>query len=169
MRVAVLSDIHANLTALDAVVADIRMHAPDAVVVGGDLVGSGSRPAEVIDRIREIDWPVIQGNSDEMLWNAARLQAFLARPVMHPFVGIIERARAATLAAIGHDRLAWLRAQAFQWRQDDVAVVHASPNDAWRSPGTTATDSELEGTYGSLNARVVIYGHIHTSFVRPMT
>ena len=93
MRVAVLSDIHANLTALDAVVADIRMHAPDAVVVGGDLVGSGSRPAEVIDRIREIDWPVIQGNSDEMLWNAAR----------------------------------------------------------------------------SLNARVVIYGHIHTSFVRPMT
>ena len=118
MRVAVLSDIHANLTALDAVVADIRMHAPDAVVVGGDLVGSGSRPAEVIDRIREIDWPVIQGNSDEMRWNAARLHAFLARPVMHPFVGIIERARAATLAAIGHDRLAWLRAQAFQWRQD---------------------------------------------------
>ena len=50
-----------------------------------------------------------------------------------------------------------------------VAVVHASPNDAWPSPGMAATDSELEGTYGSLNARVVIYGHIHTSFIRSMT
>jgi predicted phosphodiesterase len=54
VRVAVLSDIHANLTALDAVIADLRTTAPDLVVHGGDLMAGGPRPAEVIDRIREM-------------------------------------------------------------------------------------------------------------------
>jgi predicted phosphodiesterase len=67
MRVAVLSDIHANLTALDAVIADLRTTAPDLVVHGGDLMAGGPRPAEVIDRIREMNWPGVYGNTDEAL------------------------------------------------------------------------------------------------------
>ena len=168
MRTAVLSDIHANLTALEAVIVDIRIHAPDAIVVGGDLVGSGSRPAEVIDRIRDLGWPVIQGNADEMLWNAARVERFFAAPAMHRFFGVVERTRAATAAAIGGERLAWLRAQPFEWRHGDLAVVHASPGDAWRSPGIAATDAELERTYESLGRRLVVYGHLHTAFVRAL-
>ncbi len=64
--------------ALEAVIADLRTQSPDVVVVGGDLVGCGSRPAEVIDRIRDLGWPTIQGNTDEALWNPSRFDAFFA-------------------------------------------------------------------------------------------
>jgi predicted phosphodiesterase len=52
MRVAVLSDIHGNLTALEAV-ADLKTIGADLVVHGGDLVANGARPAQVVDIIRE--------------------------------------------------------------------------------------------------------------------
>src|SRR5215470_16026288 len=83
MRVAVLSDIHANLTALDAVIADLRTTAPDLVVHGGDLMAGGPRPAEVIDRIRELNWPGVLGNTDEMLWMPHRLTETLHAPHLH--------------------------------------------------------------------------------------
>ena len=49
MRIAVVSDIHGNLTALEAVIANLRCAAPDLVVHGGDLIVGGPRPTEVID------------------------------------------------------------------------------------------------------------------------
>ncbi len=68
MRLAIVSDIHGNLTALEAVIADLKTASPDLVVHGGDLAASGNRPAEVVDRIRELGWPGVVGNTDEMLW-----------------------------------------------------------------------------------------------------
>jgi predicted phosphodiesterase len=68
MRIAIVSDIHGNLTALEAVVADLRVASPDLVLHGGDLAASGARPALVIDRVRELGWPGVCGNTDEMLW-----------------------------------------------------------------------------------------------------
>jgi predicted phosphodiesterase len=67
MRTAVLSDIHGNLTALEAVVADLKQVSPDLVVQAGDLIG-GSRNAEVIDLVQERGWPGVYGNAEEMLW-----------------------------------------------------------------------------------------------------
>jgi predicted phosphodiesterase len=46
MRIAIVSDIHGNLTALDAVITDLKRAGTDSVVLGGDLVGGGSSPAE---------------------------------------------------------------------------------------------------------------------------
>jgi len=68
MRLGVVSDIHGNLTALEAVIVDIERRAVDRVVHGGDLVLMGCQPAEVVDRIRELGWPGIVGNTDELLW-----------------------------------------------------------------------------------------------------
>jgi predicted phosphodiesterase len=82
MRVAVVSDIHGNLTALDAVIADIRRAGADVVVHGGDLVSGGPRPAEVIDRIRDVGWPGVYGNTDEMLWRPDRMSARLEAAVV---------------------------------------------------------------------------------------
>src|SRR5437763_8478971 len=69
MRLAVLSDIHGNLTAFEAVLADLKsVVAPDLVVHGGDLAANGARPAEIVDAIRDLGWPGVCGNTDEMLW-----------------------------------------------------------------------------------------------------
>ncbi len=76
MRIAVISDIHGNWTALEAVIADLRAMAPDVVLHGGDLADSGSSPVEVFDRVRELGWRGVLGNTDEMLIRPAALEEF---------------------------------------------------------------------------------------------
>src|SRR3954452_19798041 len=63
--VAVLCDIHGNLPALDAVIAELVARPPDAIVVGGD-VAAGPQPVEVLERLRSLPWPVhwLRGNAD---------------------------------------------------------------------------------------------------------
>jgi putative phosphoesterase len=168
MRVAVVSDIHANLTALEAVIADLKQVSPDLVVHGGDLVGSGSRPAEVIDRICQLGWPGVQGNSDEMLWNPARVADYFQPPALHRWRDMVARTIAATVEAIGEDRLDWLRALPARWSANSLTVVHASPDDFWRAPSRDASDEELTTTYGPLGTRRVVYGHIHRPYVRQL-
>jgi predicted phosphodiesterase len=67
MRFAVLSDAHGNLTAFEAVQANLRQTSPDLILHGGELADSGSSPAEIVDRIHEFDWQGVMGNTDEML------------------------------------------------------------------------------------------------------
>ena len=67
MRIAVLSDIHGNRTAFEAVLADLRETSPDVVFHAGDLADSGSSPVEIIDRLRDLGWAGLIGNTDEML------------------------------------------------------------------------------------------------------
>jgi putative phosphoesterase len=166
MRIAVVTDIHANLTAFEAVLADLREVSPDLIIQGGDLVGMGSSPAEVIDRVRDLGWPGVYGNCEEMLWDAAKVAAFFSPAALAPYLGMVQRSAEATLAAIGPARLAWLRALPAQVSAERLTVVHASPGDCWRSPRGAAPDDELSTAYGPLNAARVVYGHIHQSFVR---
>src|SRR6266516_4250336 len=106
MRIAVVADIHANLTALDAVIADIRRIGADLVIHGGDLVGGGPRPAEVIDRIREMKWPGVYGNTDEMLWSPKLVTETLAAPPLHRIRDLLlAHTIPATIAAVGDERL----------------------------------------------------------------
>jgi putative phosphoesterase len=167
MRVAVLSDIHANLTALDAVIADLRTTAPDLVVHGGDLMAGGPRPAEVIDRIREMNWPGVYGNTDEALWAPHRLTETLQAPHLQRIRDLIlTHTLPATLEAIGDDRLAWLRTLPLRWSDHDLTVVHAVPDDAWTIVPAIASNEDMERAYVVLGTTRVLYGHIHTPFVR---
>lgn len=167
MRIAVISDIHGNLTALEAVIADLASVRPDLVVHGGDLVGSGSRPAEVIDLIRDLNWPGVFGNTDEMLWAPERLTDVLKSPQLHALRDVLlNDIIPATRAAIGDQRLDWLRTLPMMWSDEGVTVVHASPDNVWRSPLADATDDDLERVYGVLGGRAVVYGHIHRPFTR---
>src|SRR5262245_18635985 len=169
MRIAVVSDIHGNLSALEAVIADLRVISPDLVVHGGDLVGSGSRPAEVIDLIRDLQWPGVVGNTDEMLWAPGRLVEVLKSPQLHALRDVLLKdVVPATLHAIGEDRLAWLRRLPVAWSAESLSVVHASPGNVWRGPMPDATDEELESTFGPLDERTVVYGHTHRPFVRQL-
>ena len=80
MRIAVLSDVHGNLRALEAVTDDLRRQAPDLVVHGGELVLNGPRPAEVVDRIRELGWPGARVSSPEGLDARLVVYSHLHRP-----------------------------------------------------------------------------------------
>jgi|SRR5579884_799124 len=67
MRVAVISDIHGNAFALDAVLADMRGQRVDSIVCLGDAIQGRAQPAETVGRLRELGCPVVMGNADAWL------------------------------------------------------------------------------------------------------
>jgi predicted phosphodiesterase len=79
MRIAIVSDIHGNRTAFEAVLADLQQTAPDLVLHGGDLAGPGTRPVDVIDQIRDLGWAGVAGNTDELLFRPESLTEFAAQ------------------------------------------------------------------------------------------
>ena len=167
MRIAVISDIHGNRTAFEAVLADLRTTSPDLILHGGDLADGGSAPAEIVDRIRELGWQGVAGNGDEMLYRPESLAEFAAEsPNLSGLFGAVGEMASATREALGGERLAWLRGLPRMLEHGDVALVHASPLSFWRAPTATATDAELKSVYAPLDKRVVVYGHIHHPFVR---
>jgi hypothetical protein len=71
-----------------------------------------------------------------------------------------------TREKLGEDRLAWLRGLATAHIEEDVALIHATPGSRWKSPFAQASDEELAEAYAELPGRTVVYGHVHTPFVR---
>ena len=173
MRIAIIADIHGNLTALDAVLADLRRQKPDLILHGGDLPYGGSNPAEVIDCIVHEGWKGVLGNTDEMLWDtSARPELEASAPQLKPlFKVLFDLCGPATNKMIGPLRLAWLRTlptelRFEELRHESLALMHASPGNVWRAPMDTADDADLEKTYKQLNASTVVYCHIHRPFIR---
>jgi predicted phosphodiesterase len=174
MRIAVLSDIHGNRTALEAVLADLRHQSPDLILHGGDLADSGSSPVEVLDYIRELGWPGVLGNTDEMLIRPQALEDFAAQSKAPPALwDAIRGIAAATRGILGEARLAWLRSLPLSLARADIssgfALVHASPAGCWRAPAADATDADLEAIYSPLGQPIVAWGHTHLPSVRSLT
>ncbi len=159
MRVAIVSDIHGNLAALEAVIADLAEAKPDQVVLGGDLALGGPHAPEVVDRLRELGWPSVLGNTD------AALSGLDAIP---PGArgGFIPKVAAHTSEMLGPERTAWLTRLPMEWRSHDLVVVHAVPGDCWAIVGHDASDELMRETYGAAGVPIATYGHIHHAFVR---
>jgi putative phosphoesterase len=167
MRIAIVSDIHGNRTAFEAVVADLRQMSPDLIFHGGDLADGGSSPVEIVDRVRELAWPGIIGNTDEMLARPESLREFAkATPAMQPLLPIIEEMAAAAREKLGEERLAWLGKLAMTQKHGNLALVHARPESAWRAPAPEVSDQELKSVYGTVGRPLVVYGHIHRPYTR---
>lgn len=170
MRVALLSDIHGNLIALDAVLADLARRGPfDEVVVGGDLVWAGPWPAEVVDRVRSMDSAVIQGNTD----------AFFRRTPKDVPPGKRERRFAEQMSwmleQLGSQRAGYLASLPASHGirpvpGHELLVVHANPYDLDRPITLSASAAELDellckdGVEPGWNA--LAFGHVHMPFQR---
>jgi predicted phosphodiesterase len=168
MRIAIVSDIHGNLTAFEAVLADLRETAPDLILHGGDLADGGARPEEIVDRIRALGWPGVVGNTDELLFRPASLTEFASQSVkaLLPIFAAVEEMAASTREALGDERLAWLQSLPRTLVHGPMALVHASPESLWRAPAPEAADAELDRVYGPLGQPIAVYAHIHRSYVR---
>jgi putative phosphoesterase len=170
MRTAIVSDIHGNLTAFEAVLADLRRTSPDLILHGGDLGDNGSSPCEVLDGIRDLGWQGVVGNTDEMLFDPESLARFAGGlPQLKAMWDAIEEMAADGRERMGEERLAWLRALPREQMHERFALVHARPDTAWRAPMDSAADSDLQSAYGPLGRPVVVYGHIHRPYVRKVS
>ena len=169
MRTAIVSDIHGNLTAFKAVLADLRLTAPGLILHGGDLADNGSSPVEVVDIIRSLGWQGVAANTDEMLSTPAAFEAFAAqRPTLDSIWAPAREMAAFTRDLLGEDRLSWLRGLPQTEVSGAVTLGHASPESRWRSPLMHASDAGLEEAYRALPQTIVVYGHIHTPFTRQL-
>jgi predicted phosphodiesterase len=175
MRIAIVADIHGNRTAFEAVLSDLEQTAPDLVLHGGDLADSGSSPVEIVDRIRDLGWAGIVGNTDEMLFRPESLTEFARQlPALEPMLPAIEQMAAATRASLGEERLAWLRSLPHTQQHGaphhaSMTLIHATPGDIWRAPPPDASDAQLESVYATLCQPICVYAHIHQPYIRRLS
>jgi len=168
VRVAVVSDVHGNLVALQAISLELKRASPDLIVHGGDLAAIGPRPAEVLDFIRDAGWAGVIGNTDEMLFDtSARAEQEAGAPKLKPWLKILFDVLAPwAFERLSLDHVTWLRALPTHWQSHRMTLVHAAPDDLWRAPMPDARDAELRQVYGSLGGDLAVYGHIHRPYVR---
>ncbi len=148
MRIAVLSDIHSNLIALDAVIASFDR--VDAVWHLGDVVGYGPDPDGVIDRLREIDAIGVRGNHDAAASGGAEIDWFnpVARTAMEW-----------TRGAISAASRAWLSELPIRRVDGAFTLVHGSPRDpTWEYLNSTEI---ARLSFDALETRHGLNGHTH--------
>ncbi|MGH2465571.1 MAG: metallophosphoesterase family protein [Candidatus Limnocylindrales bacterium] len=148
MRVAVLSDIHANIRALDAILA--RMGKVDAVWQLGDVVGYGPDPDAVVDRLRELKARGVRGNHD---------LAATGDEVIRDFNADARAAMEWTRRTIRPATLEWLAALPPRLTIGDWSLVHASPRDpTWEY---ILTDEAAAANLAILPTIKGLFGHTH--------
>jgi predicted phosphodiesterase len=120
VKFAIFSDIHGNLEALEAVLADITAERVQEMICLGDIVGYGPNPAECLEMIRCLSCSVVMGNHDEACIEPEMEQA------------LNEYARAGIVFArnqLSNTQKGWLRNRPMQLDFDDFTAVHASLSD----------------------------------------
>lgn len=186
MRVAIFSDVHGNLTALEAVLDDIKQQSPDLTLFAGDLCVDGARPSACVKRVRNENISAIYGNTDQRLSN---------QPILDDDVEAAARRRKRqikdnddwTWVQLEPSDRTWLSALPFYRRvspttnpNDDLLVVHANPQNAVQHiyPSEERQqelfgklmqpddDVELKKALGDLRGGIVAFGHLHIPFVR---
>jgi len=152
MRVAVISDIHGNLHALEAVLADIERQAPDEVWCLGDVVGYGPRPNECVALVRERATLALCGNHD---------LAVIGTIDLAEFSGDAAAAARWTRDVLTPEAAAWLASLRPTATRDGVELFHGSPRD----PVWDYVLSEEVALFSLLQttAPVVLVGHSHVA------
>lgn len=162
-RIAVLSDIHGNLPALQAVCTDMAAFSVDQVVVAGDVINWGPFSAKVLAIVAAARWPVIRGNNEYYLLD-------YQTPRQPPHWR-------------GYTMLPWLRAQlAGSWQTTiagwpdelslrfpdapPVRVFHGLPGDPWRGLHPLLRDDEIAARLADVDEPTVIGGHTHLPISR---
>jgi putative phosphoesterase len=166
MRVAALYDIHANLPALEAVLAEVQWANVDQIVVGGDLL-PGPMPLETIERLRAMTVPVqyLAGNGEREVL-AARRGAESQRLPAWALEAIRWNARQLTTE---HEN--WLASwpKTIQLNIADLGRIlfcHATPRDDNEIFTRLTEEERLLPLFGEAQADVVVCGHTHMQFDR---
>ena len=156
MKIAVLSDIHGNISALDAVIAHANSQSVDQIVNLGDICSGALWPEETADRLMGLNLPTIRGNHERQVLNCALDQ-----------MGLSDKRARLTLR---EDQLAWFAALPETLRfSDDVVLVHGTPDsdliyflETVTEHGVRpATLDEVAERAGTTDASLILCGHTH--------
>lgn len=151
MRIAVISDVHGNLAALEAVLAGIGRLGADEILSLGDVVGYGPDPSACLAAVRERCTVCLAGNHDA---------AVAGRSSLGNFNEYARRAAAWTTAALSAAELAYLAAQPLVARREGLLLVHASPREpeAWHY---LFGPEDAAGQFDAFSEQLCLVGHTH--------
>jgi len=172
MRLAVLGDIHGNIGALDAALADIKRHRPDRIAVTGDLVFNGPRPSETVERLRSLEADgamVVGGNTDIAVTDYDFTSAF---PWMEDVPSSYRDAAEWAHEQLSDEQLDWLRGLPNErrvWSCDVLVLVcHASPGSITSGLGADLDPTVTVERVTRTDARVICCGHTHIADTREL-
>ena len=158
MRFAILSDLHANLEATEAVRADARERNCTHYLCLGDVVGYNANPRECVDIVRKMNCPVVKGNHDE--------QASLEES-SRDFNALAEMAINWTREHLSEPDKEWLRGLPFTCAVEDFTIVHATLDmpEQW---GYVFNTLDAAASFTHQQTTVCFFGHTHVAgaFVR---
>lgn len=168
MRLGIISDIHANLHALQAVWEDLQAHSPDTVYCLGDLVGYGAHPNEVIEFIRQLQIPTIMGNYDEGVgFDLDDCGCVYKDPRLHQLGDL---SLAWSREHTNDENKAYLRSLPIHIRLEErrpkLLLVHGSPrkmNEYLFEDRPKATFERIAKVAG---CDVLLFGHTHLPYTR---
>jgi len=171
-RLAVLSDVHGNVAALEAALGEIGRAKPDLIAVAGDLALNGPDPQAVLERVRRLEQDgatVVQGNTDIAVADFDYAAAFPWMPeVPESFRAAAEWAN----EQLDADALEWLRRLPAERRlmldETMVLVCHASPGSQTAGFLTDLDAAVVVEMVGRTDARVICCGHTHVPEVRDL-
>jgi predicted phosphodiesterase len=155
MRFAIFSDVHANLEALEAVLADAHQRKCTHFICLGDVVGYNANPNECMKRVRELDCPTVKGNHDE--------QASIATSSTG-FNELAERAIKWTRDQLTEKDKQWLRDLPFQKQVRDFTIVHATL-DTPAQWGYVFTNFDAAASFTYQHTILCFFGHTHVPMV----
>jgi putative phosphoesterase len=165
MRIAIISDIHGNLTALEATLADLASQGADQVVCLGDVASSGPQPHEVLRRLQDQEIPSIMGNTDAWLLNP---KPYTGEEAFHQKVYAIDEWCARQLSAADREYLRTFEPTleiAIDARRR-LLCYHGSPQSNQDIIVATTPNEELERFLGGYQAAVLAGGHTHAQMLR---
>lgn len=164
MRIAVLSDIHGNLPALEAVLADLEEVRPEVVVVNGDLINRGPQNRAVVERLWELPYRFTLGNHDDLVvkWRAGHDSLRLLFD--DPFFA----ATRWTAHTLPQPHLDWLAALPYQVHLEELGlrVTHGSPRHYREGYDERLSEQALGEILREYPARYLVGSHTHRPYVR---
>ncbi len=165
-KIAVLADIHGNMPALRAVIADLERQAPDEVLVAGDLVGRGPEGSLVVETIRALGWPCVRGNHEDYLLG------FVRREVPDSWWREDEwaasRWMAAELTPTAVEYISALPDELRPTTAPGLLLVHGSPCSNQDGLGPWTSDQQLSRHLDSIDENVLVCGHTHRPMIREL-
>lgn len=164
MRVALISDLHGNLTALETVLDELARERPDRVLCLGDVAATGPQPRETVERLREIGCPVVMGNADDELLRPipdaedeegrrfVEIDRWCAEQLALEHLGYLRGFRPTVELSLGSGRT--------------LLGFHGSPRSFDDAVVATTPEGELARMLSGHEAAVMAGGHTHEQFVR---
>ncbi|HMO61364.1 MAG TPA: metallophosphoesterase family protein [Ferruginibacter sp.] len=160
MTIALLSDIHANLPALEAAFESMDAHAPDAVYCLGDLIGYHIWPNEVVQLIRRRGIATIAGNHDVKMQKLTATDLNQVQNYAYSLVGADEKKYLLSLPA--HIRLTFN----FDNVQLNMLLVHGSPSSNKEYLLEDKDETEFLQVFANAGADMICFGHSHKAYHR---